>query len=206
MALEVLSRAGIKGGSAFKHKWTDEERDIVRRDYDGTNRTALLLATKIAHLSGEYITLCAVKGQVQKLGLAQDKSRRWTLEEETSLQEMITRYAPRTIAHKLGRTINSVVVKSRRLHCSRRARDGWYTKREVCEIMGVDHHKVQGWIDSGALKARRHNEVRPQQNDGAKWHIEETGLRGFIIAHCCEFQGRNIDLFSIVQIITQGQL
>ena len=88
-------------------------------------------------------------------------------------------------------------LKAKRLHLSRRVRDGWYTKKEVCEMLGVDHHKVQHWIDRGWLKASYHTEQKPQKNGMAMWHINEANLSNFIIGHCSELQGRNIDLFGI---------
>ena len=187
-----------------KHHWLESERDIVRREYDGTNQTARLIAAKIAYSAGERVTFNAVKGQVQKLGLAIDKSRRWTPGEIEILQEMITRYAPFTIARRLHRSENSVIVKSKRLGCSRRARDGWFTKREVCEICGVDHKKTQRWIDEGWLQASYHNGNRPQKNGMAMWHIDEKGLRDFIIQHGAELQGRNVDLFQIINLLVES--
>ena len=204
IALEMLSKAGKNGGSSFKHSWTDDERDIVRREYDGTNKTSHLIAARISYMSGEKITFYAVKGQVSRLGLAIDKSRRWTSKEVELLTELITQYAPPYIARKLKRSVNSVVVKSKRLHCSRRVRDGWFTKREVCEILGVDHLKVQKWIDSGELKAGFHGELKPQKNGMACWHITTEALRDFILHHSVELTGRNVDLFQIVAILTDS--
>ncbi len=200
MDVELLSKAGIKGGSARKHHWTDEEREIVRRDYNGHNDSAQAIAAKLG------VTFCAVKGKIQELGIAQDKSLRWTLKEETGLREWITQYTPRTIAEKMGRSINSVVVKSKRLGLSRRVRDGWYTEREVAEICGVDHKKVQQWIDNGALKASWHSGVKPCNKGSAYWHICEKDLRAFIIAHSYELIGRNVDLFTIVNLIAVRNL
>lgn len=195
-------KAGINGGTAPRHKWTEDERDIVRREYDGTNQTARLIAAKIAYSAGERVTFNAVKGQVQKLGLAIDKSRRWTPEEIEILQEMITKYAPITIARRLHRSENSVIVKSKRLGCSRRARDDWFTKKEVCEILGVDHRKIQGYIDRGELKASWHTSRKPQKNGMALWQIETTDLRDFIEKNAGDFLGRNVDLTVIVWLLT----
>lgn len=197
----ALIEAGKKGGAAHKHKWTDEERDIVRRDYNGHNQSAHQIADRLTHMTGDKITFYAVKGQAAKLGILQDKNPRWTDKEVEILFEMITRYAPITIARKLHRSLNAVVVKSKRLGCSRRARDGWYTKREVWRILGVDHHKVQKWIDSGELEASWHTEIKPKKNGGACWHIAEQALRDFIIKHSFELTGRNVDLFQIVEIL-----
>lgn len=185
------------------HHWTDDDREIVRREYDGTNGKAHLIAGKLSYMTGERITLYAVKGQVQKLGLAQDKSPRWTDDEIDTLKEMITQYSPITIARRLGRSVNSVVVKSKRLHCSRRVRDGWFTKREVSEICGVDHRKVQRWMDTGALLATPHHEATPQKNGSACWHITEDAFKRFLLNHGMELQGRNVDVFTIIQVVTQ---
>ena len=197
-----LVQAGIKGGNTHKHKWTDDERDIVRRDYDGTNKTAYLIAIRLSYITGDKITFYAVKGQAAKMGIMQDKSPDWTDSEIKILTEMIYQYSPIAIAKRLHRSLNAVVVKSKRLGLKRRFRDGWYTKKEVCEILGVDHHKVQKWIDSGDLKAQWHTGVKPTQNGGACWHIGDWALRDFIIKHSFELIGRNVDLFQIVEILT----
>ncbi len=197
-----LIEAGIKGGNALKHKWTDDERAIVRRDYDGTNQTAHHIASKLSYLTGEKITFCAVKGQAAKLGIQMGKSPPWTDKEIDRLTEMIPCYAPITIAKRLGRSLNAVVVKSKRLGLKRRYRDGWFTKREVCEILGVDHKKIQRYIDTGKLKASYHSGRRPQQNGMAMWHITNEHLIEFIKNNIGDFQGRNVDLMMIVWLLT----
>lgn len=198
---DFLVLCGQRGGSSPKHKWTDEERAIVRRDYNGHNQSAHLIADRLTSMTGDNITFNAVKGQAAKMGILQDKSPRWTEREIKILEEMITQYSPITIAKRLHRSLNAVVVKSKRLGCSRRARDGWFTKKEVCEILGVDHHKVQKWIDGGELKASWHSSVKPTKNGGACWHIAQWVLRDFIIKHSLELMGRNVDLFTIVNIL-----
>lgn len=179
------------------HVWTDEEREIVRRDYDGTNAGADRIAARLG------VTRYAVKGMAYKLGVGKiTDRRRWTPEEDERLTELITQYAPKDVARLMGRGLNSVVVRSKRLGLSRRVRDGWYTKREVCEILGVDHGRVQRWMDSGELRAVPHGSVRPQQGGGALWHIREADLRAFIIRNAGELNGRNVDLVQIVDILT----
>lgn len=200
--MTVLIEAGIKGGNAHKHKWIDDERDIVRRDYDGTNKTSYLIATKLSYMTGDKITFNAVKGQAAKMGIMQNKSPDWTEMECEVLSEMVTAYSPMFIARQLHRSVNAVVVKSKRLGLSRRARDGWFTKREVCEIMGQDHKKIQGYIDRGDLKAEHHTGVRPSKSGGACWHIKQGDLADFIKKNVGDFQGRNIDLVMIVWLLS----
>ena len=165
-----------------RHKWTDEERDIVRRDYDGHALSVDRIANKLG------VTFNAVKGQVQNMGIAMDKSRTWTDKETEILREMISQYSPLTIARKLHRSVNSVVVKSKRLGLSRRVRDGWFTKKEVCEIFGVDHKKIQGYIDRGELEASWHSERKPQNKGMAMWHIETKDLKEFIKKNAHDFK------------------
>lgn len=172
---EVLSLAGIKGGQAPKHRWTEEELEIVRRDYRGTNTSAQDIADRLG------VTKWAVKGQAAKLGILQQKSPDWTPKELERLQSLIHQHSVTQIAKRLHRSPNAVKIKATRLKLGLRVRTDWYTKREVCEILGVDHKKVQSWIDSGALVATWHSGHRPQQNGMAMWHITTEALRSFII-------------------------
>lgn len=198
---EQYSKMGKRGGTAFRHTWTDEEREIVRSMYKGTNKSALDIANRLTTLSGEKITIWAVKGQVQKMGLAIDKSRRWEPKEKEKLAELMGKFRPEKVAIMLHRSVNSVQVMAKRQGCGKRVRDGWYTKREVSEICGVDHKKVQQWIDAGELKASYEHGVRPQKNGAASWHIDESDLREFFIQHSYELTGRNVDLFQMVNIL-----
>jgi len=181
----------------FKHKWTDAERDVVRCGYNGTNNSADQLARELG------VTRYAVKGQAQKMGLCQNKSPRWTNDELDKLYDLIHQYPIAQIAKRLRRTPNAVKVKATRLHLGLRVRDGWFTKREVCEILGVDHRKIQTYITSGVLKASWHNGRRPQKSGTASWHISEKDLRDFIIANSGDFLGRNVDLQQIVWIVSR---
>jgi len=194
MKIPRLSEAGKRGGKALKHKWTEEEQEIVRRDYNGKNQSADDIAQRLG------VTRCAVKGQVQKLGLAMQKSPRWTQGELERLAELIHRYSIFGVARRLHRSPNAVKVKATRLKLQLRTRDEWYTKKEVSEILGVDHKKVQAWVDSGVLTATYHNGFKPQKNGTSMWHFEEKDLRRFIVNHSEELLGRNVDIQQIVWI------
>ena len=184
------------------HKWTDDERDIVRRDYDGHNESAHRIADKLTYMTGDKITINAVKAQCAKMGLLTNKSRRWTNKEIETLSEMVTVYSPQVMARKLHRSVNAVCNMAKRQGFSRCARDGWYDKKEVCEIMGVDHKKIQGYMDRGELKASYHTEIKPKQNGGACWHIKQADLIDFIKKNAGDFMGRNVDLVTITWLLT----
>ena len=186
----------------MRHRWTDEEREIVRRDYKGTNASAEFIAYCLSAMTGERVTKYAVKGQVQRLGINTKPDRKpWSPEQDERLAELIGKYAPQRIARMMGRSINSVIVRAKRIGCSRRVRNGWFTKKEVCEILGVDHKLVQRWIDSRQLRASWHNETRPQKSGKSYWHIEEKHLKDFLLRYPTELVGRNVDLVLILDIV-----
>lgn len=182
------------------HKWTEEEKDIVRRDYRGNTISAERIAYHLSALTGDHITACAVRGQVSRLGLASIYRKNWIPEEEEKLREMIHRYPVSQIAKRLKRGLNSITIRARRLHLSLRDREGWFTKQEVCQITGVDHHAVQRWIDSERLRASYHNSSRPKQSGSAMWHIQDKDLRNFIRRYPSEL-GRNVDMVIIVDLL-----
>jgi len=70
------------------------------------------------------------------------------------------------------------------------------------EILGHDHKWVQRRIDSGALKATYHFDHRPSQLGGSAWHIAEADLKYFIKTYPEELVGCNIDIITIVDIIS----
>ena len=171
------------------HCWTEEEREIVRREYRHTRESRRHLAAKLG------VTEYAVAGQIGRMGLGKITARRpWTQKEDEKLCELIPRMPLNHVAKVLHRSINSVTVRAKRVRASRRVRDGWYTKREVCGILGMDHKWVQRWIDSGALKATYHH------GQGA-WHIEERALKRFMQRYPHELNGRNVDLIQVVEIL-----
>jgi len=59
----TLVEAGIKGGAAPRHHWTDFERGIVQRDYAHSWQSMIEIAARLE------VTEFAVKGQVAMMGL-----------------------------------------------------------------------------------------------------------------------------------------
>jgi hypothetical protein len=181
---------------SHNHRWTDDERLIVRRDYKGDAASAQAIA------DGLGISFYAVKAQVQKMGISFQDRHYWTEEEDQRLEELMPHYCPGKVAKLMHRSVNSVVLRSKRLGISRRDRDGWYTKRDVCELLGVDHKWVQLRIDCGALKAQPHNpDMPPQKNGGAFWEIREEDLSEYIRTYPQELIGRNVDIIGLVDIL-----
>ncbi len=185
------------------HRWTDEERAIIRRDYKHTTKSRIEVAENLSRVTGENINECMIAGQIAVMGIAKSDDRHpWSPEEDNTLRELIYQYCPRKVARIMHRGLNSVTVRSKRLNISRRIRDGWFTKTEVMAILGHDHHWVQRRIDSGALKATYHYDIRPSQLGGSAWHITEQDLKHFIKSYPEELVGCNIDIIMVVDLIS----
>ena len=177
------------------HQWTPEEDNFVLARYHGTRESAKAIADMLG------VSPIAVKQRIPVLGIALHRGKPWTPQEIKRLQELAPHYSTPVIARKLQRGVNSVAVKIKRLHISRRVRDGWFTKREVADICGVDHKMVQQWMDKGLLKVVPHSDVVPSNTGGSLWHVDIADLRKFIIKHSIELLGRNVDVFALVNIL-----
>lgn len=182
---------------AKNHRWTEDEKAIVRRDYAFNRASIEDIAARLG------VTANAVKGKVNELGLAKAtdyRKRPWSADEDEQLRDLITRKRPRTIAIIMGRSLNAVVVRSKRIGCSRRARDGYYTKKDLTAVFGVDHKWVQRRMDEGRLCAKPHD-VDPRRSGGGFWRITEASVRRFVQTYPEELNGRNVDLIWMVDLL-----
>ena len=181
---------------SYPHKWTDDELEIVRRDYRGTRASGLEIANRLG------VTYWQVHFALEGMGLNHRWNERyWVAREDRYLEENYDRLTEKQLAGRLKRSKNSIHVRMTRLGLSRRNRDGWYTMKEVCEILGVDHHRIQRWIDDNILVASYHHGHRPQKNGSGYWHIQRCDLVKFIRKYPQELIGRNVDIIQIVEIL-----
>lgn len=178
------------------HNWTEEENDVIRREYRHDRASADRLAEQFG------VSFQAIRSRITRLGLARSSRRvPWAPEDDERLQEILPKHPIGQVARMMGRGINPVMVRAHRLGLSRRYHDGWYTKMEVARLCGVDHHMVQSWIDAKALLASYHNGQRPQRDGQAAWHIARKDLRAFIRHHPEELNGRQVDMIGLVEVL-----
>ena len=186
-----------KGSSNRKlHRWTQRERDIIRNQYRGTRLSKVDLAEKIG------VTEAAVAGQISRMGICKTTDRRpWTQEEDQTLIALVHKMTVTQVAKRMGRSVNSVTVRSKRLKCSRRIRDDWYTLSETADILGKDTKWVKRRITSGSLRARQHHRAQAEIKGGNCWHINRRDLKQFLQTYPHELTGRNVNLVAVVDIL-----
>ena len=182
----------------YFHKWTEDEDDFLRTHYKQTHQSAQEIGKALNIPWGVVRARCGVLGICKRTGHTSE--RRWSVKEDQLLKELIHRYSIATISNMMGRSINSIKIRATRLKYYRRSREEWFTKQECCEILGVDHKRMQTYIDRGYLKASYHNGRKPGKAGLTMWHIEQTDLRDFVRQFCHEFTGRNVDLTIIVHL------
>lgn len=201
MGKEKIMTGVIVARRTIRHKWTPEEEDIVRQQYRGTHQSQRDIADYLNRAGAQPpISQYAVQGRIMKLGIGQRENRRWTESEIRRLREWTGRLRPEEIATRLKRGRISVQVKQKKMGLCLRTKDGWYTKKDVAEMLGVEHKKVQQWMDDGYLKAVPYRAM-PQKNGGGQWYIAEADVRAFLLRFPQELIGRNLDLCQVFDIL-----
>jgi hypothetical protein len=140
-------KVGRKPGS---RSWSEADKDIVRKEYDGTGTSVAAIAAKVNR------TLIAVKGQVQSLNLAKREHRDWTPTELEYLRDTYGILPDEQICQHLNRSRNGIVLAAKRLlHINRKS--NFYTAEEVARILGLSCPKIitKTWIEKGFIEGKK---------------------------------------------------
>ena len=193
-AIEILEAPG-HGERMSGHRWSPAEIEILRQGWrPGRNNSAL--ATQLDR------SLRSMKNKAGCLGLSEPaRFRFWTPREDEQLREMIGWLPARKIAKRIGRSEVAVHARSLRLGLSWDDRNGWYTARDVSEILGMDPHWVRKRIGDGTLAASPAGGGEPGWDAPYAWRIERRDLRSFLRRHPHELTGRNVDIVQVVEIL-----
>lgn len=179
------------------HHWTGDEDATLRRDY----RHSVVSLKDLGERFG--VSENAIRQRLNKMGILR-QGVKWSVKDEQYLVENYAKLSPRVISERLHKSLNSVVNKAHRLCVANRTRDGWFTKKEVAEIFGVD----QGWINRRINGRGLKFDIEPYDPDRvprkgsyASWRISEKALCDFIRCYPEELTGRNIDFVVLVDIL-----
>ena len=103
-----------------------------------------------------------------------NRSRHWSVDEVSYLEEWYGRMADDRLAEKLGRPVLGIRLKAKRLRL--RKRNTGLTATRVAKIFAIDPKAVVRWIEGGLLRARRGYAVGPNRT----WHVTDEALEEFI--------------------------
>jgi len=125
--------------------WTEAEIEYLKASWGKQT------LTEIAKYLGR--SAASAKNKAVLLGLTRKKPPRWTEEETVFLRNNWGKLSLRQLAKRLNRTEHGILVRAKRLKLGPLQDKSKFCKREVCELLGVDHRKVERWIEAGLLKA-----------------------------------------------------
>jgi len=182
------------------HVYTDADDILIRERYRSTRASAQALADMLG------TSVSGIKCRAQRIGVSRAGHRGngapWTTEEDELLREIYPKLSLAKIKKKLGRSMSSVVARCKVLHLSRKYHDGFFTLREVGQIMGREPYWLRRQIDAGLLKAERNNpDFAPQENGGSYWRISEAAVRDYIRRFPQELIGRGFDVVMVVDLL-----
>jgi hypothetical protein len=174
-----------------KYEATPEIVEYLKKFYKGSPRErgrATRILARERNLPRWWVVRTA-----QKLGLGYPMKRKnWNAKEIEWLEEHIGELSAERLAAHLGRSVNSVVLKIKRLHLSRRVRRGWFNMRDMEKGFGEGHRRIYEWIRRGWLHAER--DTRIAGSSGMPfWKFTVDAVREFIWNHPTEFDLKKAD-------------
>lgn len=190
---------------AAPHEWTEAEDEMLRQDFTRTKASAAALARRLGLSPNQVYTRCGALGLRNTSG-----HRPWTPAEDAELERLYNQGLGRkALARRLRRSVYAVQARmTHRLNLrARENREGWYTKRDACALLGKDRRWMQRHIDSGALKAGYRHGRRPEKGNGeTAWEIREKDLCRFVLEHAADLTGANVDLVGLLDLVTGGKV
>ena len=185
------------------HRWTAEERELVRVEYRRTYVSATSLAMRLTS-AGDRVTPTAVTALASRLGITKTREngqRRWTTDDDERLEKLITQHSMVKVANLLNRSPRGIQSRLYTLKIQTWACRDWLTAGDVCEVLGVPQKWLASRLETGVLKATWHHGEKPAQCGARSWHISHDDLRDFVRQYARDLQGRNLNMVFIVDLL-----
>jgi hypothetical protein len=177
--------------------WTAEADEVLCERYDSRVRGRVgELARSLGRRPWE------IKRRACELGIAFPRAawKDWTPEEVALLETNAGVRHVNWIAKRLGRSLTSVILKLKRLHLSRRIREG-YTMRELELALGLDHRKIARLVDEGKLKPA-HRSEHPRE----RWIFTNRDVLAFLRRHPTAFRLDRVDQLWFLDLVFNGRV
>jgi hypothetical protein len=134
-----------------KYNWTEQLDFHLRQNYHGGLRQRAKVIRELQRLTGWPRWQIKRRAAVLGLTLFPEGRKTWTQADLDILERFVGKLTAERIAIKLGRSVNSVAVKLKKMGISSAISNG-YTIRGLEMCFGEDHHKIERWIANGWLE------------------------------------------------------
>jgi hypothetical protein len=189
-AREEFTGQPYRNGRIAKYKFTPEMDEEIQNRYDSQRNTIKFLAEKFGF--PEH----TIKMRARHLGVTRDKGRRWTSHEERFLKNNLCLLSWSRLRVILGHSETAIRLKAKRLQINKS--DEGYTMRGLCEMLGVDHHKIRYWLSLKWLSGQR----RGSERRFDFWYFDPAEVRNFILRHPHEINIRRVEPLSFIEMLT----
>jgi hypothetical protein len=143
-----------------------------------------------------------VKRRARELGLAGERApwQDWTPAEVQFLETHAGTRHVNWLSKQLGRTLTSVVLKLKRMHLSRRVREG-YSLRDLEMALGIDHRRLTDLVEQGKLRAE-HQGTHPRD----RWMFTERDVLAFLRSHPTAYRLARVDQLWFLDLVFGGRI
>lgn len=203
-----IKHPGICRGTRRLYHHTPETDALIREAYDklrrfGNRRAVPALRVKLGWPKH------VINKRAREIGLAKTKERPWTTEEK-ALLETWSHLALPCIWRKFRqagfeRTETGIKLKMRRMLITKDALD-YLSATRIALGLGIDSHKVMGWIRQGWLRAQAKGTVRTKQQGGDIHLAHVSDLRRFLLHHPDEYELGPVEKFWFIDVLSGGRL
>lgn len=204
----AAKHAGVCRGRNRIYRHTSETDALIREAYRRLrkfgNRRALKALRKTLGWPKH-----AINRRGRELGLARTKEKPWASEEKALLEKW-GHLTLQGICRKLRRagfqrSEAGVKLKMRRMLITKDTLD-YYSASKIASALGIDGHKVVGWIRRGWLRAEKKGTLRTAQQGGDSYLVHVNELRRFLLHHPDEYELAAAEKFWLLDVVSGGRL
>ena len=152
-------------------------------------RTVRAVSANLNRISSRWrIPKAYLKYEARRRGWRSMAERHpWTPADVRYLKEKLGTVSIARIAHNLKRSVDSIKAEASRLSLSARWQEG-YNVSGLCEVFGVPHYRVEGWMRRGLLgKTHGHG------GHGGEIRFTESNVVRFLRQYSQEYDLRRVD-------------
>lgn len=155
----------------------------------------------------------AINRRGRELGLSRAKEKTkekpWATEEKVLLEKWahLTLSRIRLKLQRAGfqRSETGIKLKMRRMLITKETLE-YCSATKVALAMGIDTHKVMGWIRRGWLRIEKKGTLRTKQQGGDTHLVHTNELRRFLLNHPDEYELGPVEKFWFLDIVSGGRL